>query len=147
MPHARLEGEDDAAAVNTLRIAVLRLSRRLRHLNVDQTLSLTELSALGTLARFGAMTPGELARKEHVQPPSMTRIIALLQERGLVGLAPHPEDRRQKLVAVTDQAEAVLKASRAKRNAWLTTLAEELDEEEWAVLREAAPVLHRLAHL
>jgi DNA-binding MarR family transcriptional regulator len=138
---------DDAEAVNTLRIAVLRLSRRLRHLRVDRTLSLAEMSALGTLARCGAITPGELARKEHVQPPSMTRIIALLVDRGLVRLEPHPEDRRQKLVAATDEAEAVLEASRSQRNAWLTQLAEELDEEEWAALREAAPVLHKLAHL
>ncbi|MDT0320327.1 MULTISPECIES: MarR family transcriptional regulator [unclassified Streptomyces] len=147
MPHAMMDDPDDAEAVNTLRMGVLRLSRRLRHLGVDHTLSLAELSALGTLSRCGAMTPGELARKEHVQPPSMTRIIALLQERHLVRLEPHPEDRRQKLVATTDQAAEMLESSRHQRNAWLAKLIEELDEEEWAALREAAPVLHKLAHL
>ncbi|WP_107081793.1 MarR family winged helix-turn-helix transcriptional regulator [Streptomyces sp. SBT349] len=147
MPSANPEGPDDVAAVNTLRIGVLRLSRRMRHLSGDRTLSLAELSALGTLARCGPLTPGELARKEHVQPPSMTRIIALLQERGLVGLEGHPGDRRQKVVAPTDEAEAVLAASRGQRNAWLSQLVGELDEEEWAALRAAAPVLHKLAHL
>ncbi|KAB8164180.1 MULTISPECIES: MarR family winged helix-turn-helix transcriptional regulator [Streptomyces] len=146
MPHA-MDRPEDAEAVNTLRVGVLRLSRRMRHLSVDRTLSLAELSALGTLARCGAMTPGELARKEHVQPPSMTRILSLLQERGLVALQPHPEDRRQKLVAATDAAEEMLAASRAQRNAWLAGLADELTEEEWAALRAAAPVLHKLAHL
>ncbi|WP_097232114.1 MarR family winged helix-turn-helix transcriptional regulator [Streptomyces zhaozhouensis] len=146
MPHA-MDGPEDAEAVNTLRVGVLRLSRRLRHLSVDRTLSLAELSALGTLARCGAMTPGELARKEHVQPPSMTRILSLLQERGLVALQPHPEDRRQKLVAATDAAEEMLAASREQRNAWLAGLADELTEEEWEALRAAAPVLHKLAHL
>ncbi|MDT0305411.1 MarR family transcriptional regulator [Streptomyces sp. DSM 44917] len=146
-PHATLDGPEDAAAVNTLRVAAQRLNRRMRHLSVDRTLTLSELSALGTLDRCGAMTPGELARKEHVQPPSMTRIITLLQERGLVALRPHPDDRRQKLVAATDQAEAMLKASRGKRNAWLAELAEGLDEDEWATLRAAAPILHKLAHL
>ncbi|ARQ70122.1 MarR family winged helix-turn-helix transcriptional regulator [Streptomyces marincola] len=147
MPNGKPDEPDDTDAVNTLRIGVLRLSRRMRHLSVDRTLSLAELSALGTLARCGPMTPGELARKEHVQPPSMTRIIALLQERALVALEPHPEDRRQKLVAATDQAEEMLAASRSQRNAWLAELAGELDEEEWAALRAAAPVLHKLAHL
>ncbi|MDT0441909.1 MarR family winged helix-turn-helix transcriptional regulator [Streptomyces johnsoniae] len=147
MPNVKLDEPDDADAVNTLRIGVLRLSRRMRHLSVDRTLSLAELSALGTLARCGPMTPGELARKEHVQPPSMTRIIALLQERGLVALEPHPEDRRQKLVAATGQAEEMLEESRGQRNTWLADLAGELDEEEWAALRAAAPVLHKLAHL
>ncbi|MFI7276089.1 MarR family winged helix-turn-helix transcriptional regulator [Streptomyces sp. NPDC049879] len=147
MPELKLDSPEDAEAVNALRMGVLRLSRRLRHLSGDRTLGLAELSALGTLARCGPLAPGELARKEHVQPPSMTRIITLLQERGLIELTPHPDDRRQKLVAVTDQAEEVLEASRSRRNAWLADLAAELDEEEWAALREAAPVLHKLAHL
>ena len=125
----------------------MRLARRLRYQRVDRSLGLSELSALGTLYRCGAMTPGELARKEHVQPPSMTRIIGQLQERGLVELAPHPEDRRQKTVTPTEQAEAMLEASRSQSNDWLSQLTGQLTEEEWAILRTAAPVLHKLAHL
>src|SRR3954469_370206 len=122
--------EDDLAAVNSLRAAVLRLSRRLRHQRVDETLSPTEMSVLATLARCGSATPGELARKEHVQPPSMTRIVAMLEAKGLVRREPHPEDRRQVVVSSTEQAAAMLDESRRKRNAWLAGLAEGLDEEE-----------------
>lgn len=139
--------EDDRAAVNTLRAAVMRLSRRLRHQRVDETLSPTEMSVLGTLARCGSATPGELARKEHVQPPSMTRIVAMLEAKELVRREPHPDDRRQVVVSRTEQAEAMLAESRTKRNAWLATLAEGLSDEERAILREAAPVLEKLAHL
>lgn len=131
---------DSAAAVSSLRSAVMLLSRRLKHQRVDESLSPTEMSVLGTLARCGSATPGELARKEHVQPPSMTRIVALLEAKGLVRLEPHPDDRRQKVVSQTEQAEAMLQESRSKRNAWLTALAEGLDEEEWETLRKAAPV-------
>ena len=138
---------DDAPAVNSLRSAVMRLSRRLRHQRVDESLSPTEMSVLGTLARCGQATPGELARKEHVQPPSMTRIVALLEGKGLVRLDPHPDDRRQKVVRQTEQAEAMLAESRRRRNAFLATLVEGLDEDEWAKLRAPAPVLEKLAHL
>jgi DNA-binding MarR family transcriptional regulator len=138
---------EDAAAVNALRSSVMRLSRRLRHQRVDESLSPTEMSVLGTLSLCGKATPGELARKEHVQPPSMTRIVALLESKGLVRLEPHPDDRRQKVVTRTEQAEAMLAESRAKRNAFLASLAEGLTDEEWAKLREAAPVLEKLAHL
>lgn len=144
-PHGR-DGEEDVAAVNALRSAVMRLSRRLRHQRVDESLSPTEMSVLGTLARCGSATPGELARKEHVQPPSMTRIVAMLEAKGLVRLEPHPEDRRQKVVTQTEQAESMLAASREKRNAWLAELAGQLNDEEWARLRAAAPVLEKLAH-
>jgi DNA-binding MarR family transcriptional regulator len=139
--------QDDLAAVSTLRSAVMRLSRRLRHQRVDESLSPTEMSVLATLARCGTATPGELARKEHVQPPSMTRIVAMLEGKGLVRRDPHPEDRRQVVVRQTEQAEAMLEKSRNLRNAWLSQLAEGLDEKERAVLREAAPVLEKLAHL
>ncbi|GGZ45333.1 MarR family transcriptional regulator [Streptomyces inusitatus] len=138
---------DDVAAISALRSAVMRLGRRLKHQRVDESLSPTEMSVLGTLARCGSATPGELARKEHVQPPSMTRIVALLEAKGLVRLEPHPDDRRQKVVSQTERAEAMLDESRRKRNAWLAELAEGLDEDEWAKLRAAAPVLEKLAHL
>jgi DNA-binding MarR family transcriptional regulator len=139
--------EDDRTAVNSLRGAVMRLSRRLRHQRVDESLSATEMSVLGTLARCGTATPGELARREQVQPPSMTRIVAMLEAKGLVRRDPHPDDRRQVVVRQTEQAEAMLDESRRKRNAWLTQLAEKLTDEERDVLRRAAPVLEKLAHL
>src|SRR5581483_11660669 len=137
--------EDDIAAVTTLRGAVMRLARRLRHQRVEESLSPTEMQVLATLARCGSATPGELARKEQVQPPSMTRIIAMLEEKGLVRREPHPEDRRQVVVSATEQAEDMMNESRRKRDAWLAELVTGLTEEEWAVLRTAAPVLERLA--
>ncbi|MEU4208416.1 MarR family transcriptional regulator [Streptomyces sp. NPDC026206] len=144
---SRTSEPDNEAAVDALRSAVMRLSRRLKHQRVDESLSPAEMSVLGTLARCGEATPGELARKEHVQPPSMTRIVALLEAKDLVRLEPHPEDRRQKVVRQTEQAEAMLEESRRKRNAWLAELAGQLDEDEWATLRAAAPVLEKLAQL
>jgi DNA-binding MarR family transcriptional regulator len=139
--------EDDRAALSELRAAVMRLARRLRSQRVDESLSPTEMSVLGTLARCGSATPGELARKEHVQPPSMTRIVAMLEAKQLVRREPHPDDRRQVVVSRTEQAAAMLAEARVKRNAWLAQLAEGLDEEELAILRQAAPVLEKLAHL
>ncbi|MEK8171395.1 MarR family transcriptional regulator [Streptomyces sp. M19] len=137
----------DVAAVSSLRSGVMRLSRRLKHQRVDESLSPAEMSVLGTLARCGSATPGELARREHVQPPSMTRIVALLEAKGLVRLEPHQEDRRQKVVTSTERAEAMLDESRRKRNAWLAELAGKLSDDEWDTLRAAAPVLEKLADL
>ncbi|MFI6156127.1 MarR family winged helix-turn-helix transcriptional regulator [Kitasatospora sp. NPDC051170] len=139
--------EQDLAAISQLRSSTMRLSRRLKHQRVEESLSPTEMGVLGTLSRCGKATPGELARKEHVQPPSMTRIVAMLEEKGLVRREPHPEDRRQVVVSSTEQAQAILDESRRRRNVWLAELAQGLDEEEWAVLRQAAPVLYKLAHL
>jgi DNA-binding MarR family transcriptional regulator len=77
----------------------------------------------------------------------MTRIVALLETKGLVRMEPHPDDRRQKVVTQTERAESMLEESRRRRNAWLAELARGLDDDEWAALRAAAPVLEKLAHL
>ena len=66
-----------------LRPSLLRLTRRVRNQRVDTSVSLAQLSAIGTLLKRGAMSAGELAACEQVQPPSMTKIIAGLVDKGM----------------------------------------------------------------
>ena len=74
----------DTELASELRVSVMRLSRRLRAERLDEGLTPTQLAVLGTLDRGGLMTLGELAALEKVQPPSMTRTTAALEERGLI---------------------------------------------------------------
>ncbi|MBO0852513.1 MAG: MarR family transcriptional regulator [Nocardia sp.] len=142
-----LTAEDDLATVTTLRGAIMRLGRRLRHQRVDCSLSSTEMSVLATLVRGGPATPSELARNEHMRPPSMTRILTMLTDKQLVRREPDPRDGRQMVVTATDTATEILTESRRQRDAFLAELAGELTEQEWAAIRAAAPALERLAHL
>jgi DNA-binding MarR family transcriptional regulator len=137
--------EPDRATVAALRASVLKLSRRLRNQRADETLSPTQLSVLTVLVVRGAMTPGELARQEKVQPPSMTRVIAGLEERGLVRREPHADDRRQVVVSATEPAAAVVEENRRLGNAWLAEHLARLTPEENEALRAALPVLEKLA--
>lgn len=134
----------DPELAHTVRIAVMRLSRRLRARGNDRLLTMSQLSALATLDRLGPLTPGALAELEMVQPPSMTRLLSGLEERGLVSSAAHPEDGRQKLVSATAAAHQMLVADRAEREAWLVQRMATLTESELAALRAAAPVLDKL---
>ena len=136
-----------AGLASTLRISVMRLARRLRAERADETLTLSQLATLGTLYRHGPMTLGELAMHERVQPPSMTRIVSGLEERGLIGREPHPTDRRLVIVSLTDDAVALLSADRRRRDAWLAQRLRELDQDEHEALRQALPVLEKLAGL
>lgn len=123
----------------------MRLARRLRNQRADTSMSLNQLAALGTLDRHGPLTPGELAAHERVQPPSMTRVIAALEEAGYVTRTDHPSDRRQVLVALSPGGRAILRDDRRRRDAWLAQRIRELDAADVAVLRQAAAVLNRLA--
>lgn len=135
----------DAALSSALRISVMRLARRLRAQRAATSLSLTQLSTLATLERHGALSPGELAAYEKVQPPSMTRVVAALEGHGMVERQPHRTDRRQVVVSLTERGRGLLGEDRRRRDAWLSRRLHELPEEDRALLRAAAPVLERLA--
>src|ERR1700729_2047701 len=139
----------DAGLASALRISVSRLARRMRAerlaSGLEPGVSDTQLAALGALESHGVMTPGELAEHEKVQPPSMTRVIAALEERGLVIRAPHASDRRQVVLTVTDQGKEVVRQSRRLREAWLAQRLRELTPQERALLRQAAPILEKLS--
>jgi DNA-binding MarR family transcriptional regulator len=144
-----LQTRSDAGLASALRISVSRLARRLRAermaKGLEPGLSDTQLAALAALEKHGAMTPGELADHEKVQPPSMTRVIAALEERGLVMRAPHATDKRQVVLTATDQGRDVVHQSRRLREAWLAKRLRELTPQERALLRQAAPILEKLS--
>ena len=143
------ETRSDAGLASAMRISVSRLARRLRaerqSEGLEPDLSDTQLAALAALERHSAMTPGELADHEKVQPPSMTRVITVLEERGLVMRAPHASDRRQVVLTVTDYGREVVQQSRKLREAWLAKRLRELTPQERSALRAAAPVLEKLS--
>ncbi|MBO0804694.1 MAG: MarR family transcriptional regulator [Nocardiopsaceae bacterium] len=133
-----------------MRISISRLARRLRVERLglggtEMVLSDIQLAALAALDRHEAMSPGELADHEKVQPPSMTRVIAVLEERGLIRRAPHPTDRRQVTLTVTPDGRALVNRVRRRREAWLAQRLQELTPEERAILQQAAPLLEKLS--
>jgi DNA-binding MarR family transcriptional regulator len=134
----------DSALASALRLSVVRLNRRLRAQRADNSVTLTQLAALSTLKTHGPLTPGELAAHEKVQPPSMTRVLAALEERGLIVRRPHPTDGRQALVELTPVGRDLLAREVRMREAWLSRRLTELTAEEREVLRAASAVIDKL---
>jgi DNA-binding MarR family transcriptional regulator len=138
------EGNDRPLA-SRLRLAVMRLNRRFRAQRAGNTVTLTQFSALSTLKKCGPMTPGELAAKEVVQPPSMTRVIAALEEAGYVSRKPHPTDGRQSIVALTESGLGLVLADISAREAWLDKRLAELTDAERKTLAQAAEIIEKIA--
>jgi DNA-binding MarR family transcriptional regulator len=150
MNMTQLEHRSDPGLATALRISVSRLARRLRVERAaaslgEPDLSETQLAALAALERHGAMTPGELAAHEKVQPPSMTRVISVLADSQLVRREPHASDRRQVVLTVTDAGRELVIKARRRREAWLAQRLRELSPAERATLRAAAPILEKLS--
>lgn len=87
------------------------------------------------------MTPGALAIRERVRPPSMTRVIASLADEGFVDRTPHPVDGRQVLVSVSESGAELVKAARRARQEWLAEQLATMDSDKRATLREAADLM------
>ncbi|WP_320068154.1 MarR family transcriptional regulator [Micromonospora sp. RTGN7] len=128
-----------------LRDAITRLNRRVRQARPVGDLTVTQLSALTSLRLAGALTPRELADVERVQPPTMTKIVAKLEERGLVRRIPHPTDGRQVILSATEGGQAVLDQFERARDEWLARRLAELPESDRETLRQAAEILQQLA--
>jgi DNA-binding MarR family transcriptional regulator len=128
-----------------LREAITRLNRRVRQTRPVGDLTFSQLSALTSLKLAGALTPRELADTERVQPPTMTKIVGKLEDRGLVARTPHPTDRRQVILAPTEEGRAVLAQFERARNLWLAQQLAELAPEERDTLSRAAEILRQVA--
>ena len=128
-----------------LRDAITRVNRRLRQTRPIGELTIAQISALQSLDAAGALTPRELAEAERVQPPTMTRIVARLEERGLVQRTPHPTDGRQVILAPSPLGRELLVEYQRVRDEWLANRIAGLTDADREALRRAAEILIRLA--
>ena len=133
----------DPEVAARLRLVLNRLARRLRS-QAPGDLSPSLISALVSIELLGPITLGELAVRELVRPPSVTRMVAALEERGLVRRETDAADRRIARVSLTGEGRRTLRRTRTRKTAYLAKRLRQLDEPQLAVLVEALPVLERL---
>jgi DNA-binding MarR family transcriptional regulator len=126
-----------------LRLTIVRTARRLRQ-EAGSDLSPSLTAALSTVERHGPMTPSELAARERIQRPTATRVLARLEDNGLVERTPDPHDGRSSLVAATPAARALLDELRTRKTAFLAERLGRLGPDDRAVLDRAAGILERM---
>ncbi|MFJ6737979.1 MarR family winged helix-turn-helix transcriptional regulator [Streptomyces sp. NPDC091279] len=128
-----------------LRLAVGRVTRRLRQAHAVGDVSLSEVSVLARLSGEGPGSPSALAESERVRPQAMATTLAGLERRGLVRRTRHEADGRRSVVSVTEEGRTVLAERRSASVRRLDAVLEEFSERERAVLAAAVPLLDRLA--
>lgn len=134
---------DRAQLAGRLRLAVTRLSRRLRQQG-EVGLGASAFSALATISRRGPVSLGELAAVEGVKPPSISSTVAGLEAQGLVTRGQDATDRRVTRVSVTPRGRLRLLRSRTRKTAYLAARLAELEDSELQVLDTAAGILERV---
>ncbi len=134
-----------ATLAATVRETITRVNRRMRQSRPVADLTITQISALASVEARGPVSPRILAEIERVQPPTMTRIVTRLEERGMVTRTPHPTDGRQVLLAISPPGSALLRDYRRARDEWLARRIDTLTIAERETLRQAAQILTRIA--
>jgi DNA-binding MarR family transcriptional regulator len=140
-----LERRSPAQVALLIREAITKVNRRLRQTRPLGETTIAQISAMQSLQAAGALTPRELAEAERVQPPTITRIIARLEERGLIQRTPHPTDGRQVILAPSPAGRQMLVEYQRVRDEWLAQRVEHLSTEERDTLHRAAEILARFA--
>src|SRR3954452_6780958 len=119
------------------------MARRLRQ-EAGAQLSPSQTAALATIERHGPLTPSELAERERVQRPTVTRVLARLEEAGLVDRAADPDDRRCSLVSISAAGRELLAPLPTRKDAYLAMRLESLDAADRETLDRAAAILERM---
>jgi len=135
--------KERSEVADRLGMAITRLARLLRQQAADD-LTPTMRAAVGTIAREGPLTLGELAASEQVAPPTVTKVVAKLEDRGLVEREADPTDRRVVRVVLSDRGEKWLEADRRRRHAWLADRIDKLDAAERDRLVRAVAAIESL---
>jgi DNA-binding MarR family transcriptional regulator len=126
-----------------VRLAVVPLARQLRQ-QVDDGVTPTQLSVIGTIDRHGPISLGDLAALERLSPPMITKVVTALEGLGLIERQPDEHDRRVSRVLLTAAGNRWLHGFRARRDAWLSERLTGLDAGERKLLSDALPLLERL---
>jgi DNA-binding MarR family transcriptional regulator len=130
--------------VTRLRVAIARLSRRLRR-HQAAGLTQTQLAALSTVEQSGPLRLGDLAAAEGIAPSTLTRMVAALEEAGFVSRRQDPSDARASTIAITDLGRQTMERLRAEGNALLAQSLRHLTPEQRSAIAAAVPSLEVLA--
>ena len=151
MPASSARGRRPSVADKTadladrLHSAAIHLLRRLRREDDASGLPAPQLSAMSVIVFGGPITLGALAAAEQVRPPTITKLVAALEEQGLVERAIDPEDRRVVRVKATARGTRLLYDGRRRRVASLAESLGALPVAERAALAAAIPILEKIA--
>jgi DNA-binding MarR family transcriptional regulator len=135
---------DTIALADALRPALLQVGRELRREARSLGASPEQVALLVSIKYAPGIGLRELAARERVSPPAMTKHVDRLERDGLVERRPSEEDRRRVGVTLTDEGQRLLRRVRSRRTAWLAQRLGELDERELAALEAAVAPLTRL---
>ncbi|OJY47754.1 MAG: hypothetical protein BGP03_33700 [Pseudonocardia sp. 73-21] len=128
-------------------MALARVSRQLDRHSRGGSLSTTQASVLASTAKHGPVRISDLAEFEGINPTMLSRIVAKLEDAGLLRRRPDPDDGRAALVETTEAGLAQHRTLREERTRLLTDRLAAMPADRAAQLLAALPALEALAQI
>jgi DNA-binding MarR family transcriptional regulator len=141
---ARAGSTTPAELADRLHSAAIHLLRRLRREDDASGLPAPQLSALSVIVFGGPITLGALAHAEQVRPPTITKLVATLEDAGLVEREVDETDRRVVRVKATARGTRLLQEGRMRRVASLAESLGRLPASDRERLARAVPILEKV---
>lgn len=135
----------DDELVARLRGVIGRLARELNDTSTGEGLTPTQYSVLALVRLRGPLGLAELADLEGINPTMLSRIVKVLDERGLMRRLPDPSDMRAARVEVTPAGRKVHDRVRAHRTEVLSECLSRLPAETTETLLAAVTAMEALA--
>lgn len=135
----------DTELVSRLRRVISRLARQLNETSTGEGLTPTQYSVLGLVRVRGPLGLAELTELEGLNPTMLSRIVKVLDERGLIRRLPDPSDMRAARVEVMPAGEQVHERVRKQRTQVLSECLERLPGQTAELLLAAVPAMEELA--
>lgn len=130
-----------SAEVANLYHLLTRINRTLRTRGQSRNLSAGLASALWTIINHAPIRLSALAERESVSAPTMSRIVAALEERGFVQRSPDPADGRARLLDPTPAGVGLIADSRSRRAQLLAEALEALAPDDRATVGRGVAIL------
>jgi DNA-binding MarR family transcriptional regulator len=132
---------------NRLRPALLKLARELRRESHALGVTGGQVTLLIQIHRNRGIGVNELAARERISAPAMSKHVARLEAAGLVRRTQDEQDGRRRGLSVTDEGERVLRSVKSRRTAWLAARLKQLEPEELEAIDAAIePLVQLLEH-
>jgi DNA-binding MarR family transcriptional regulator len=136
---------DRLDVANRLHSAAIHLLRRARRVDAESHLPAPQLSALSVIVYGGPITLGALASAEQVRPPTMTRLIAAMEDGGLIEREPDKEDRRVVRIRATTKGKRILEEGRDRRIAVIAEALAALPDTDVKAIALALDAIEKVA--
>ena len=135
---------DTLSIADRLRPVLLRVGRELRREAREVGISPEQVSLLVAIKYAPGIGVRDLAARERISAPALTKHVDRLERDGLAVRTPSPNDGRRIGLALTEEGQRVLRRVRSRRTAWLATRLRGLDAAELAAVEAAIEPLSRL---